>query len=97
MAFKRNNDGKLIWQYNFKRPNGEGPYAGLLRDSAGNLFGITELGGDNGCYPGYGCGTRYAYETMPQKPSSRARRKGRMSLQPNPRVLDISRSEESNS
>jgi len=57
VAFKMNKDGKLIWQYNFKRANGEGPYAGLLRDAAGDLFGITELGGDNSCYPGYGCGT----------------------------------------
>jgi|SRR5579872_9081 len=56
-AFKMNKDGKLIWQDSFRRASGAGPYAGLLRDAAGNLFGITEIGGDNSCYPSYGCGT----------------------------------------
>jgi uncharacterized repeat protein (TIGR03803 family) len=67
VAFKMNKDGKLIWQYNFRRAIGEGPYAGLLRDSAGNLFGITELGGDNSCYPGYGCGTVFKLDRTGKK------------------------------
>jgi len=31
--------------------------AGLLRDAAGNLYGVTEFGGDLNCLPPYGCGT----------------------------------------
>jgi uncharacterized repeat protein (TIGR03803 family) len=42
--------------YKFKGyPDGDYSEAGLLRDSAGNLYGTTESGGSN-CSP-YGCGT----------------------------------------
>jgi len=39
-------------------PKGDGtdPFAGLIIDSAGNLYGTTSLGGDLEC-GGYGCGT----------------------------------------
>src|SRR6516164_6791975 len=38
--------------------DGANPYAGLIRDAAGNLYGTTSAGGTNGsaCF-GLGCGT----------------------------------------
>jgi uncharacterized repeat protein (TIGR03803 family) len=49
-VFKMAKTGKLVWVYSFKGvdgkgPYGEGPIGGLLRDSAGNLFGVTLYGG----------------------------------------------------
>src|SRR5258708_826910 len=40
-------------------PDGAAPDAALIRDSAGNLYGTTEFGGDQGCTQGggQGCGT----------------------------------------
>lgn len=37
--------------------DGSGPFAGVIRDSAGNLYGTTEFGGGSGCLPSNGCGT----------------------------------------
>jgi uncharacterized repeat protein (TIGR03803 family) len=37
--------------------DGGQPYAGLVSDAAGNLYGTTEFGGDLSCNPPYGCGT----------------------------------------
>jgi hypothetical protein len=47
--------------------DGAGPIGGLVLDSGGNIYGITEWGGTstNGCYPlVIGCGT--AFELSPQ-------------------------------
>jgi uncharacterized repeat protein (TIGR03803 family) len=46
-AFKMAKTGKLVWVYRFKGTDGNGPYGGLLRDAAGNLFGVTFFGGKN--------------------------------------------------
>jgi uncharacterized repeat protein (TIGR03803 family) len=39
-------------------PDGSWPYAGLIRDGKGNLYGTTYLGGTGSCF-GSGCGTVY--------------------------------------
>ena len=36
--------------------DGDRPYARLIRDLAGNLYGTTYEGGDLNCEPIYGCG-----------------------------------------
>jgi len=45
-------------------PDGHSADSSLLLDSAGNLYGTTEAGGDNGCNPGYGCGTVLKIDTQ---------------------------------
>jgi uncharacterized repeat protein (TIGR03803 family) len=57
-VFKMDKAGKEVWLRSFKGANGWQPVAGLLRDSAGNLFGTTTLGGGvTSCGEQYGCGT----------------------------------------
>ena len=55
-VFKMNKNGKLIWLYSFDKKNGWGPSAGVLRDPAGNLFGVTAQGGGTDLCQPYGCG-----------------------------------------
>jgi uncharacterized repeat protein (TIGR03803 family) len=59
-AFKLDKAGKLVWMHSFSGKNGRYPFAGLLRDKAGNLYGTTVEGGAH-CYGmGFpGCGTVY--------------------------------------
>src|SRR5208337_5516334 len=42
-------------------PDGEAPYAGLVRDAQGNLYGTTSQGGDPACTNG--CGTVFKVDT----------------------------------
>jgi uncharacterized repeat protein (TIGR03803 family) len=44
-AFKMDKSGRLLWVYQFNGWDGFNPYAGLLHDPSGNLYGITEYGG----------------------------------------------------
>ena len=44
--------------------DGAGPYAGLIMDASGNLYGTTGDGGDLNCHYGVGCGT--VFELVPQ-------------------------------
>jgi uncharacterized repeat protein (TIGR03803 family) len=57
-VFMLDKTGKETVQYSFTGgSDGSGPVAGLVRDAAGNLYGIAAFGGDlSGC-SGYGCGT----------------------------------------
>jgi uncharacterized repeat protein (TIGR03803 family) len=44
--------------------DGAGPYAGLIFDAAGNLYGTTALGGGSGCN-GFGCGVVFELAPNP--------------------------------
>jgi len=57
-VFKVDKTGKESVLYSFSGgADGAIPLAGLVRDSAGNLYGTTEHGGDLTCGSGVGCGT----------------------------------------
>jgi uncharacterized repeat protein (TIGR03803 family) len=46
VVFERDTSGQETVLYNFMgAPDGEGPGGGVIRDSAGNLYGTTQLGG----------------------------------------------------
>ncbi len=50
------------------KTDGNGPHAALLADSAGNLYGTTQVGGRSNCLSGqYGCGT--VFELSPPQGS----------------------------
>jgi uncharacterized repeat protein (TIGR03803 family) len=58
-VFKLSGSGTLLWSHRFAGTNGQEPYAGLFRDSSGNLFGTTVYGGkvnNHLCPDLYGCG-----------------------------------------
>ena len=44
-------------------PDGANPFAGLVRDAQGNLYGTTAGGGDLACGGGLGCGTVFKLDT----------------------------------
>jgi uncharacterized repeat protein (TIGR03803 family) len=48
--------------HNFTKGTGVGAFSGLIRDSAGNLYGTTEAGGSTFC-GGLGCGTVFKVDT----------------------------------
>jgi uncharacterized repeat protein (TIGR03803 family) len=58
-VFKISASGQETVLYRFNGTDGEAPYAGVVRDSAGNLFGTTSSGGDSTCY----CGTVFKVDT----------------------------------
>ncbi len=56
-AFKMDKVGKLAWLHGFRGGDGLQPFPGLLRDTAGNLYGTTTYGGKTGnSCPSIGCG-----------------------------------------
>lgn len=58
VVFKINSAGHETVLYTFTGgADGAFPYAALIRDSAGNLYGTADSGGDLTCNPPYGCGT----------------------------------------
>jgi uncharacterized repeat protein (TIGR03803 family) len=61
-VFKVSAAGKFGVLYSFKgSPDGGNPYAGLVRDKKGNLYGTTVDGGVSGCSSG--CGTVFKVST----------------------------------
>ncbi len=57
-VFKRDTTGKETVLHTFTGTGGDGavPYAGLVRDTAGNLYGTAAGGGDFACNATTGCG-----------------------------------------
>jgi uncharacterized repeat protein (TIGR03803 family) len=54
--------------YAFKNgTDGVAPYAGLVRDAAGNLYGTTLEGGDLTCLTPFGCGTIFKVDASGQE------------------------------
>ncbi len=50
MVYRLNAAGKESVLYNFKgQSDGDGPSAGVVEDSKGNLYGTTWAGGDHDC------------------------------------------------
>jgi len=57
-VYRVNASGKETVLYNFTGGTDGGlPFAGLIRDSQGNLYGTTTQGGDLACVAPIGCGT----------------------------------------
>lgn len=58
-VFKIDETGKETDLHDFTGSGGDGSYpkAGLVRDTRGNLYGTTQLGGNLTCMSGMGCGT----------------------------------------
>jgi uncharacterized repeat protein (TIGR03803 family) len=53
---KRGWKGKTLYSFGGYNGDGHSPYAGLIMDKSGNLFGTTQFGGKYGCGTGDGCG-----------------------------------------
>ena len=70
-VFRINQSGKLLGSYSFNGEDGAFPDGGLLRDSAGNLFGTTENGGSYnpncGGAAGLGCGVVFKLTSKGKK------------------------------
>jgi uncharacterized repeat protein (TIGR03803 family) len=49
----------VLYSFTTQGPDGSEPFAGVVRDSAGNLYGTTQTGGDDACGEGQGCGVVY--------------------------------------
>src|SRR5260221_8834378 len=63
-VFKLDTTGKETVLYSFTGgTDGAIPFAGLIRDASGNLYGTTEYGGDLTCNSGVGCGTVFKVDT----------------------------------
>src|SRR5271157_3024211 len=64
-VFKVDTSGKETVLYGFTGTGGDGatPYAGLVLDAQGNLYGTTSAGGDLACEIPAGCGTVFKLDT----------------------------------
>lgn len=57
-VFKLHKPGGVKWVHKFNNaPDGADPSSGVILDKAGNIYGNTTSGGENGC--GYGCGVLF--------------------------------------
>ena len=63
--FKLNQAGVLSVVHRFVGPEGTQPFGPLVQDAAGNLYGVTQVGGDLACpdalVQGQGCGTVFKF------------------------------------
>jgi uncharacterized repeat protein (TIGR03803 family) len=68
VVYKVDKSGQETVLYSFtgEADGGEPDYAGVIRDSAGNLYGTTYYGGTAGC-GGFGCGVVYKLDTAGQE------------------------------
>jgi uncharacterized repeat protein (TIGR03803 family) len=58
VVFEVSAAGKETVLHSFTgKTDGAHPYAGLVMDAAGNLYGTAETGGDASCIINGGCGT----------------------------------------
>lgn len=57
-VFKLDPSGNetILHAFSFSGGDGIVPYGSLIRDTAGNLYGVTNEGGDFSCFGGSGCG-----------------------------------------
>jgi uncharacterized repeat protein (TIGR03803 family) len=64
-VFKVDANGKETVLHSFSggTTDGQWPYAGLLRDTAGDFYGTTYYGGGTDCDSGFGCGTVFKLDT----------------------------------
>jgi uncharacterized repeat protein (TIGR03803 family) len=63
-VFKLDNTGKESVLYSFTGgADGGEPFAGVVRDAKGNLYGTTTYGGDLTCDAPYGCGVVFKVDT----------------------------------
>jgi len=63
-VYKLDKTGKITILYSFALgADGGLPEGGLVRDTAGNLYGTTSLGGDLACNGGSGCGTIFKIDS----------------------------------
>lgn len=61
-VFLLDKSGKKTLLHTFTGRDGSTPYTTLVRDSAGNLFGTTDIGGISSACRGDGCGTVFKLE-----------------------------------
>jgi uncharacterized repeat protein (TIGR03803 family) len=63
VIFKIDQAGQYTVLYRFMGgPDGGSPFAGVIRDAGGNLYGTTQYGGNISCHFGMGCGTVYKFD-----------------------------------
>jgi uncharacterized repeat protein (TIGR03803 family) len=66
--FKVDTSGKETVLYSFlNAPDGANPWAGLVLDAQGNLYGTTLGGGDAACGAPFGCGTVFKLDATGQE------------------------------
>jgi uncharacterized repeat protein (TIGR03803 family) len=58
VVYKLDSAGQETVLYSFQDgPDGAAPVPGVVMDASGNLYGVTQVGGDSKCNPPNGCGT----------------------------------------
>jgi uncharacterized repeat protein (TIGR03803 family) len=88
IVFKLNPAGQQTVIYSFEgRGSGGRPTAGLVRDAQGNLYGDTQVGGDNNCNAPYGCGMVFKIDTAGHETVLYKFKGGNDGAQPEPALI----------